>query len=250
MEMQVHMPLRVRLAIGRILVKAHAVGEGNRKEAVVARGQAFQDVGQAVALGVIQAIYGADVTPGHHHRLERPHRPKRHHRHPACVFVHQPFPAPGFERRIVADEAPRARLAPCRAPAVAGRRRSAETAAGPSLAHRRTRPGSPAPRLRCRKNLLLPWQWNSASRLRYRRAPPFRNSVLPWSPKRSGPGHPCPQCSGRSARGTLPPTAAAKAKLGGKVDFEGAVLLRCPKRKPPLAFYPLLSTEGGFKNFL
>src|SRR5208282_944403 len=43
-EVRVEMPFRVRLAIGRGLMKAHRIGERNLEEIVVARGELFEDI--------------------------------------------------------------------------------------------------------------------------------------------------------------------------------------------------------------
>ena len=105
-------PLVVRRAVGGTLVNAHRVRERNLEQAVVARGGALQDVGQAVARRVRQAVNAWEVPLRDHHRFERPNGPERDHGQEAVVLFNQAFAGRLLEAGVLAQQTTGSRLAP------------------------------------------------------------------------------------------------------------------------------------------
>jgi hypothetical protein len=55
------MPLRVPLAIGRLLMKTHGVGKRHPEERVIAPRELLQHAGQQISLTGSQFVYGGGV---------------------------------------------------------------------------------------------------------------------------------------------------------------------------------------------
>src|SRR5690348_6653791 len=63
-------------AVCRTLMKSHRVGEGHSKQVVIARGEAFQDVGQFTLRLVAELIQSGHVLAGEDQHFKWPNSPK------------------------------------------------------------------------------------------------------------------------------------------------------------------------------
>ena len=97
--MPVEMPLRMRLFVCGLLMKAHRVRKARGEEIVVARGQLPEYVGQSRSLCAGEMIKGRDQ------RFEGPDGPERHKSEEAVVLAHQPFLLIEFCFEVVAQQA-------------------------------------------------------------------------------------------------------------------------------------------------
>ncbi len=101
--MRVEVPLRMRGAVGGPLVKTHGVGKGRFKNAIVAGGDALQNIGEAAAFEGVELVLAGQVAPGDDDGLERPYGPKRHERGEGFVFADQALTGFALKGEVIAQ---------------------------------------------------------------------------------------------------------------------------------------------------
>src|ERR1039457_7281918 len=99
------MPLRMRAAVRRRLVEAHCVREAGLEEVVVAGGQTFEGIGQAVPFLVPQFRQSAKMAARDQERLERPDCPPRHKGDKMLILKNDALSGCLFSGNVFAQEA-------------------------------------------------------------------------------------------------------------------------------------------------
>src|SRR5208282_6687106 len=99
------MPFRVRLAIGRGLMKTHRIGERNLEEIVVARGELFEDIRKTVARRGIKRSQVSGVSLGEQQHFKRPYRPERNEGCEMGVLDDHARPRLCFQLQVVTEQA-------------------------------------------------------------------------------------------------------------------------------------------------
>lgn len=101
--MRVKVPFGVFASVGRLLVEAEGIGKGDLKKAIEAGGGAFQNIGQGIALGVLELVDGRYVALGEDHGLKRPDRPKWDHDQEMVIFLYSADAGGSLQCRVVAE---------------------------------------------------------------------------------------------------------------------------------------------------
>src|ERR1700722_9085939 len=91
-------------AIGRRLMKAHGVREGNSEHAVVSGSHAMQNIAQRWDFFGRELIHAAKVSAAANQNFKRPNRPERHEREEIIVFINNSDKLPPFQGNVVAEK--------------------------------------------------------------------------------------------------------------------------------------------------
>src|ERR1700736_2145231 len=102
--MRVEMTFGMIDAIGRRLVKAHRVREGNSENFVVSGSDAVKNVTQRSDFIGRVVLHASEVSATADQNLKRPDRPKGHEPHETIVLIHHADLLPLLQCNVVAEK--------------------------------------------------------------------------------------------------------------------------------------------------